>query len=475
MLFPSAVFLFAFLPFVLLVYYLSPRSWRNSILLVASLFFYAWGETVYVLLMLVSVAANYGFGLALDRADPQRRKRWLAAAMVFNLGLLVVYKYSNFLVDNLNLGLALIGMHAIHLDPVHLPLGISFFTFQAMSYVIDVYRFETRAQERFANVALYISLFPQLIAGPIVRYHDVAEQIISRLHDPSLFVSGVRRFVIGLAKKLIIANACGAAADAAFAVPAAQLGTGLAWLGIICYALQIYFDFSAYSDMAIGLGRMFGFRFLENFNYPYIATSLQDFWRRWHMSLSRWFRDYLYFSLGGNRISPRRTYVNLCIVFLLCGFWHGAAWNFVVWGALHGSFLALERAGLGALLQRMPRLLRHLYTLTVVLVGWIYFRADSLAHANHYLLALGGWSGERAVPGTVTWLLDPELVLTLVLGTVLSTPIYRWLSTQLLQPRLQTGGPIYLAWQFALVFGLLLVSASYVAATTYNPFIYFRF
>ncbi len=475
MLFPSTVFLFAFLPALLLVYYLAPRALRNTILLLASLLFYAWGETVYVLLMLFAVGANYLFGLAIAASDAGRRRLWVSLAVAANLGLLGWFKYANFLVDNLNRALIPLGFAAIELDPVHLPLGISFFMFQAMSYVVDVYRGTCEVQRRPDRVALYISLFPQLIAGPIVRYHDVAQQLAHRFHESSLFVSGARRFVLGLAKKLLIANTVGEVADTVFATPAGELGTMLAWLGIVCYALQIYFDFSAYSDMAIGLGRMFGFRFLENFNYPYIARSLRDFWRRWHISLSRWFRDYLYIPLGGNRHSAGRTYANLCIVFLLCGFWHGASWNFIVWGAIHGAFLAIERAGLERLLARLPAPLGHIYTLLVVLFAWVYFRADNLGHANDYALALLGLHAGHSVPGTVSGLLTADVIAALAAGILFSMPVYRRLSERWIIPRLAGGGLAYGASQLLMIAGLLLVSAAFVAAGTYNPFIYFRF
>jgi alginate O-acetyltransferase complex protein AlgI len=515
-LFPSTVFLFLFLPALLLVYYASPRAARNTVLLLASLFFYAWGETVYVALMLVSIAANYGFGLAISSSTAAAKRRWLVLAIAANLASLAWFKYAAFLAINVNVVFIALDLPPMPVVDVHLPLGISFFTFQAMSYVIDVYRGTCAVQRRLDRVALYICLFPQLIAGPIVRYHDVAQQLTGREHRAELFVSGMQRFIFGLAKKMLIANTVGEVADKVFALPAAELSTGLAWLGIVCYALQIYFDFSAYSDMAIGLGRMFGFRFLENFNYPYVATSLTEFWRRWHISLSRWFRDYLYIPLGGNRGSPVRTYANLCIVFLLCGFWHGASWNFIIWGALHGAFLVVERAGFSTVLQRLPRLFRHLYTLFVVLIAWVYFRAATLDGANTYVSALFGLDEGRDELARLPLLLTPDVLAAVVCGAALSAPLYPVLRARRNGSHAGTlgahasgpeealpgvgddvgaanadGGNAVpgsssagrgsgFAWARSALAGLgygvlFLLAVAFVAAGTYNPFIYFRF
>ena len=345
MVFSSTIFLFFFLPLTLLAYFVVGPRGRNLILLAASLLFYAWGETVYLLVMLFSIAANYLFGLLIDRARERgsRGGTAFALAVATNLGLLGFFKYANFFVDNLNQVLPVLGLAPMDIGRVHLPIGISFFTFQALSYIIDLYRNETAVQRSLLNFALYKALFPQLIAGPIVRYRDVAREIEQRTVSLDDFASGVQRFIIGLGKKVLIANVMGRAADTIFATPAETLPATLAWTGSIAFMLQIYFDFSGYSDMAIGLGRMFGFHFLENFNYPYIARSVREFWRRWHISLSTWFRDYLYIPLGGNRHGPVRTGANLLLVFLLCGLWHGASWTFLIWGVYHGIFLVLER------------------------------------------------------------------------------------------------------------------------------------
>ena len=477
MLFSSPIFLFIFLPAILVAYYLTPVRFKNYILLLASLFFYAWGETQYILLMLASILANFGFGIAIDRSrESKYPKIWLIFGVIFNLTLLIIFKYANFLVDNINIVSEALALPTIALEPVHLPLGISFFTFQAMSYIIDVYREDGKVQTRFSNIALYIALFPQLVAGPIVRYHDVARQIVSRRADAALVVSGIRRFTMGLAKKMLIANPLGQVADAAFAVPSNELGMALVWFGILCYALQIYFDFSGYSDMAIGLGRMFGFRFLENFNYPYIAKSLQDFWRRWHISLSRWFRDYLYIPLGGNRGAKARTYMNLFTVFFLCGLWHGASWNFVVWGLIHGCFLVLERAGLSRLLNCCWPVIGHIYTLLVVCIAWVFFRAEELPYAVSYVGAMLGL-GETGIGlrQVKVLALQPDYLMAFIIGVFLATPIYPWICRHIVAPRLEGRVGLYFFAQSSQIAVALALTLLAVVSTTYNPFIYFRF
>jgi alginate O-acetyltransferase complex protein AlgI len=349
--FSSPLFLFVFLPVVLAGYYAMPPRVKNAFLLLASLVFYAWGEPIYVALLVASIVGNYAFGLAIDRTHSTVGRRLVVTlAVLGNLAFLAYFKYFSFAL--VNFFSADSAQALASAAPDHLPLGISFFTFQALSYIIDVYRRTSPAQANPFSLALFISSFPQMIAGPIIRYADVQRQIEFRVHEAHLFVSGVRRFVFGLAKKVLIADVLGDSADQIFAEDAEDLSAGAIWLGIVCFAFQIYFDFSAYSDMAIGLGRMFGFRFKENFNYPYISRSLTEMWERWHISLGSWFRDYLYIPLGGNRHGAFRTHLNLWTVFLLCGLWHGASWNFVIWGALHGSVLVIERLGLGRLLQR---------------------------------------------------------------------------------------------------------------------------
>ncbi|MDH3281042.1 MAG: MBOAT family protein [Gammaproteobacteria bacterium] len=479
MVFSSTVFLYLFLPIVLLLYFAAPHRHRNLLLLMASLVFYAWGEGFYVTLMLVSIALNYVAGRAIHRFRPHAGgKIALISALAANLGLLAVFKYANFVVDTLNSLLAPLSIGAIALNPIHLPIGISFFTFQAMSYVVDVYRRESTPQSGFVNTALYISLFPQLIAGPIVRYHDIAAQLAKRRVTLKLFSDGVIRFTIGLGKKMLIANPLGEVADQIFAIPPSDLTASLTWLGVICYGLQIYFDFSGYSDMAIGLGRMFGFRFLINFNYPYISRSIREFWRRWHISLSRWFRDYLYVPLGGNRFGSWTTHRNLLLVFFLCGLWHGASWNFVIWGLIHGGFLVLERTdAFGGWLRRTWSPLRHAYSLFVVTVAWVFFRADDLPYALQYIGAMFGVGTGESVDHHLGLYLNTKIVLVLGIGVLGATPILPLTIKKARHAirRSAMAANILSAATVTTLALIMLAAAMHLAAGTHNPFIYFRF
>jgi len=485
MVFSSSVFLFLFLPVVLAVYALLPSLvLRNLFLLAASLFFYAWGEQSFVLVLIGSVIVNYLFGLAIGRLEDRGTPaRWMVgAAVAVNLGLLAFYKYANFAVDNLNVLFTHLGLAPLHLDPLHLPIGISFFTFQAMTYVIDIYRREGRAQRNPLNVGLYISMFPQLIAGPIVRYRDVATQITRRSVTLDKFSSGAERFIIGLGKKMILANTVGAAADRIFSIPGEGLTTGVAWIGTVCYTFQIYFDFSGYSDMAIGLGRIFGFHFPENFRSPYVSRSLREFWRRWHITLSAWFRDYLYIPLGGSRRSPARVYANLFTVFFLCGLWHGASWTFVIWGMIHGVFIVLERLGLERLLRRLPRAVQHAYLMFVVMVAWVFFRAETASHALVYLKAMAGFSlgdGIEFHPGTF---LNLALSLALLACMAASMPTGRRLRGLLGAVKAEAESTLPRAAHDVLLLvktgclgAILAACAMLLASGTHNPFIYFRF
>src|SRR5262249_27762906 len=424
-LFSSTVFLFLFLPLMLGLYFVVPRPLRNFLLLLASLFFYVWGEKLYIFVLIASIVLNYSMGLLIDRMKGRYAAGLAIGLAVFvNLGLLGAFKYANFVADNLNHLLVRLHLPLVHLDPVHLPLGISFFTFHALSYVIDVYRREVPALKNPINFALYISFFPQSIAGPIVRYNDVASQLTDRVVTLEGFAQGIRRFIIGLAKKMIIANTLAFPADAIFNLPTSELTWRLSWLGIICYTFQIYFDFSGYSDMAIGLAKMFGFQFKENFNYPYIAASVTDFWRRWHISLSTWYRDYLYIPLGGNRHGKARLYFNLVTVFFLCGLWHGASWTFILWGLFHGTFLVLERMGLGQLLEKAWAPVRHLYALLVVMVGWVLFKATTFSQALAYLgamVGLGKGLGYKYKPGIY---LNAQVTGVLVIAAVGCLPFF---------------------------------------------------
>jgi alginate O-acetyltransferase complex protein AlgI len=477
MLFGSPVFLFAFLPLVLALSLALPRRLRNGMLLLASLVFYAWGEPRFVLVMVASLAGNYVFGRLVDRAARAGRsaRPALALAVAFNLGLLAWFKYAGFLWQ-----LAGAAVPLPELEPIPLPIGISFFTFQALSYVIDVHRRDAPVQRNPLDFALYVAMFPQLIAGPIVRYRDVAVQLVQRTVDRAGFAEGVRRFVFGLGKKLLVADVVGLAADQVFALGPGELTTASAWLGIVCYTLQIYFDFSAYSDMAIGLGQMLGFRFLENFAHPYVSTSVTEFWRRWHISLSSWFRDYLYIPLGGNRGGRLRTYRNLLVVFFLCGLWHGASWTFVAWGLFHGAFLVLERAGLGAGLLRLPRPARHAYALLVVMAGWVLFRAESFEHAARFLGTLAGGGVAASAPGAAGAALfaTPQVLLAAAAGAVGSLPL--WPAVGRLRRSWIAAGRGGLdralgAGRTLAFLAVLAASLVQLAGGTYSPFIYFRF
>ena len=484
MVFSSIFFLFFFLPITLILYFSVGIKLRNFVLLFASLVFYAWGEVGYVLLMLFSISINWILGLLIDRAReiPSKSKMFLVLGIVINLVPLAFFKYGNFFLDNLRS----FGWESVSSwgngDPIHLPIGISFFTFQAISYIVDVYRNTAVVQRQPINLALYISLFPQLIAGPIVRYHDVAQQIVKRTVTLPGFQYGVQRFVLGLGKKVLIANNIGAVADHIFSLPAESLPAWLLWLGMLSYTLQIYYDFSAYSDMAIGLGRMFGFKFLENFNYPYSARSIQDFWRRWHISLSSWFKDYLYIPLGGNRKNVVRTYFNLLIVFFLCGLWHGANWTFVIWGLYHGLFLILERGGLGKIIARLPAAFQQVYAVFVVMIGWVFFRAESLEHAIVYLKSLGNFSNPGYLDAQLFATMNAEFYFALGLAVVFVYPIVPFLSAQYEQVLgkfsatscLLLKGMMNLGFICLMAF-IVIYSSAQLISGSHNPFLYFRF
>jgi len=479
-LFTEPTFLFLFLPVLLALYFAVPARWRNWTLLAASVLFYARGAGAFAFLVLGSIAFNYVAALAIAKRQGQpAARRLLAATVAINLLVLAAFKYAAFAVGNLNVALGAFGAAPFAVPEVLLPIGISFFTFHAISYVVDVYRRDAVAQKGPVEAALYLLVFPQLIAGPIIRYRQIAGQLSARLHVTSDFAYGIRRFVIGLAKKMLIANTLAGPADQIFAMAPAEVTAAHAWIAVVCYTLQIYFDFSGYSDMAIGLGRMFGFRFPENFNYPYIASSVQDFWRRWHMTLSAWFRDYLYIPLGGNRASAGRTYFNLVLVFFLCGLWHGASWTFVVWGLFHGAFLVVERLGLARGLAAVPPPVRHAYLLFVVMVSWVFFRAETLGGALAMLGAMFGMGGTAPTPYEATWYLNREVLLALAAAVVGSTPIVPRLAAWWAAPAADGGDPRY-AWAPSLVGVVALIllftaSLTLSAAQTYNPFIYFRF
>lgn len=464
MVFSSTTFLFLFLPIVLIAYYnpfFKSLNFKNAILIISSIFFYAWGEPFNVLLMLGSILINWALGLAVDKnRDNKMGKAMLALSVIFNIGMLFVFKYLTFTLENINL---IFGKQLDTLN-ITLPIGISFFTFQAMSYVIDVYRRNGEVQKNPCNVALYISFFPQLIAGPIVRYQTIAEQIKQRHENFDEFTDGVFRFMLGFVKKVLIANNVAVVADGIFDAPLDSVSS--AWLGAAAYSLQILFDFSGYSEMAIGLGKMFGFEFLENFDYPYLSKSVSEFWRRWHISLGTWFRDYVYFPLGGSRVKKSRLVLNLFVVWTLTGIWHGANWTFLVWGLLYFVLLALEKlTGFASKIK----VLGHVYTMLFVVIGWVIFRAESLAKAWEYIKAMFGF-GSLTLIGENTVFYLSNYGFFLCLGLVFCFPILRTL-----KKKINVKKPIYTGLFGLLLLALFAVSLTYTINGTYNPFIYFNF
>ncbi|MBR3819594.1 MAG: MBOAT family protein [Clostridia bacterium] len=466
MLFSSAIFLFIFLPFAIAIYYTALRSNRrlqNIFLCILSIFFYAWGEPAFVFVMLISIIINYFWGKYISQNSSQQKKKLaVTISVIVNLSFLFVFKYLSYTIENINL---FIGTD-FPIPSITLPIGISFFTFQAMSYVIDVYRGE-EYQSDIINVGLYISFFPQLIAGPIVRYATVAQQIKNRKETFEDFSEGVLRFIIGLGKKVLIANTMAVVADYFFDSNVSSLSLTGAWIGALAYTFQIYFDFGGYSDMAIGLGRMFGFRFLENFDYPYISLSITEFWRRWHISLGSWFRDYLYFPLGGSRVEKKsRMIFNLFVVWLATGIWHGANWTFVLWGLMYFMLLVVEKlTGLHNTKKAKP--IRYIYTIFFVIMGWVIFRSESVGNAVNYIASMLGLSGTIVDNSALFYL--KENIICFILATVCSTPVIKHLNEKYLANKI---GEIVVSVILALVF---LVSVIYIVKGTYNPFIYFNF
>ncbi len=450
MVFSSITFLFIFLPVVLLAYFFLPEKCRNYVLLIASLFFYAWGEPVYIVLMLLSIAFNYVCGLELDaQTDEKKKKIKLGIAVAANLSVLILFKYCTFL-------------------QLSLPIGISFYTFQAISYIVDVYRGNAPVQKNVLNFALYISMFPQLIAGPIVRYADINEQLSNRQISPAEFGAGMRRFLLGLAKKVILANGLGAIFAEVTAEAASGMAVTTAWIGLLAYALQIYFDFSGYSDMAIGLGRMFGFHFNENFLLPYTATSITDFWRKWHISLSSWFREYVYIPLGGNRKGAARQILNLLIVWGLTGIWHGASSNFMFWGLYYGVLLILEKFLWGKYIDKLPKVLQHIYALFFIILGWTLFFSGSLGEAVTYFGYLFG-AGSTGITDAFT---APAIMYQLplwIIGIFACTSLCRNLLTKAEHSR-KAAMAVNIAY-----IAVFILAVSSLITDSYNPFLYFRF
>jgi alginate O-acetyltransferase complex protein AlgI len=483
MVFSSITFLFYFLPGVLLLYWLVGKRMQNLLLLLASLLFYAWGEGVYLLLMLTSISINFVSGQLIHafRASPLG-KFFCIVGIILNLGLLGYYKYGSFITENLNVVLDFIGLPMILLDPVRLPIGISFFTFQALSYIIDVYRQQNEPQKNFINLGLYIALFPQLIAGPIVRYHDIAAQLANRRVTREGFAYGVQRFLFGLSKKVLLANTMAVVADKIFALPVIELTPSVAWLGIFCFILQLYYDFSGYSDMAIGLGRMFGFHFLENFNYPYISRSLSEFWIRWHISLGTWIRDYVYFPLGGSRLGERRTQINLFIVFFLCGLWHGASWNMAIWGVYNGVVVLIERTRFSDYRRKLWYPLQIISFLLIFMFGMVIFCTPTLAAAKHYFLVMIGLISEPAAVHSASFYLNSKVLFEIAVAVVFSLPVYPALGRLRAQISERLTGRRLSIFYISVEVSRLVITLSLVyftcislASGVYNPFIYFRF
>lgn len=469
MVFSSLTFLFLFFPIVIGVYYLCPRALRNLWLLAASLLFYAWGEPVYIRLMVASILFNYLCGLGVAALQKQEKKGIAKALLILcvvgNIGALGVFKYADLLIGTIN-GIA--GSHLALLE-LALPIGISFYTFQALSYVIDVYRGTVAAQKNPITFGTYIALFPQLIAGPIVQYKTVQEQLSCRRETAAQFAAGIGRFTVGLGKKVLIANQVGALWDTVSALPQAQLAAGTAWLGALAFTFQIYFDFSGYSDMAIGLGKMLGFEFLENFDYPYLSRSITEYWRRWHISLGTWFREYVYIPLGGNRHGLSRQILNLIIVWGLTGLWHGASWNFLLWGLYYGVILIVEKVWLLRPLQKAPAAVQHLYSLLLIILGWIIFALTDFSAIGGYFAALFGAHG--GLDSSTMYLLTSNLILLVIAGFA-STRLPAKLAAGFVQ-RLTPAGQTAVKCIFYT--GVLLLCIAFLVGDSYNPFLYFRF
>lgn len=469
MLFSSGVFLLYFLPFLLLFYMLAPAAFKNPVLLLASLFFYAWGEPLFVFVLLGITVADFYITAQMDRATGRRRRQWLVFFLILHIGLLVVFKYPNFLVHNFNLLLGALNFAPIAWKTASLPIGISFFTFQAITYAVDIYRKEAELQRKIQDYALFVFLFPHLIAGPIVKYNRIAVELTDRVSNAGTFHSGMYRFCIGLAKKVLLANVLAEFAELLHASQPVP-GSGTAWLGMLAYTFQIYFDFSGYSDMAIGLGGIFGFHFPENFDRPYGARSITEFWQRWHITLGDFMRNYLYIPLGGNRRGPARTYFNLLLVFFLSGLWHGDSWNFVLWGLMHGTFLVIERLFLKQVLDRSG-IFAVGYTFLIVLNAWVFFRFDTFGEALDQFRAMWTFTGsfpEIANISYYLWMLGISIGIALVGILQRSGRFTRF-------PAFSTTSVFPYLGRFVVMLVLYVVSFSYIIAGSYNPFIYFRF
>lgn len=471
MVFSSILFLFRFLPIFMICYFVSPQRMRNVILFLGSLIFYAWGEPVYVVLMLFSTVSDYLHGRGIAVCRGKSAAKWLlASSLCINLLVLGFFKYCDFLIQAFN-GIAGTSVPILNLP---LPIGISFYTFQTMSYSIDVYRGEAKVQKNLLDFGVFVTMFPQLIAGPIVKYTAVQDDLHTHRANMTQISYGCRRFVVGLAKKVLLANNIGALWEEISAVNFAGMDIMTAWMGILAFAFQIYFDFSGYSDMAIGVGAVMGFHFPENFKYPYLSFSVTEFWRRWHISLSSWFRDYVYIPLGGNRKGLARQIVNILIVWTLTGIWHGAGWNFLFWGIWFAVFLILEKMGIGMVLHYLPKTVGYIYTALVVLVGWVFFSVESFAGVVEYLKAMFGLNGAGLFSRQALYL-GGEYVILFVAAVLACLPLGHMIAEKLRKSRTGYGMGLYFVAEKVVLGGLLLTSIAYVVAASYNPFLYFRF
>lgn len=471
MVFSSIVFLLCFLPLFMLVYFYVDKEYKNAVILIGSIFFYAWGAPRFIFVILFTTLLDFYLVTCMDRiASETKRKLLLTVSLAVNVGLLFYFKYSNFFIDNVNQALGMFTDKQIHWTKLLLPIGISFYTFETITYVVDVYRRVHKPLTKFWDYQLYIILFPKLIAGPIIRYHELADQITDRKETTDDRLTGFYRFVLGLGKKVLIANQMGVVADAIFGSDYSQMDTLTAWVGSLAYTFQIYFDFSGYSDMAIGLGKMMGFKFPENFNNPYISKSITEFWRRWHITLGSWMRNYLYIPLGGNRVSTRRLYLNLWLVFLASGLWHGASWSFVFWGAYHGFFLVVERAFFGKVLNRIGKIPAILLTFLIVNLGWVFFRIDRISDAGRYIKRMFTFhvnAGTRFETEFLTWLVIAALLSFFAIpkwGQKIQDAVY-------VNPYTNTRHVV--VWGSCII--LFLLSISSITSSGFNPFIYFRF
>lgn len=467
MVFSSLIFLYFFLPIVLITYFLVPKKIKNVIILISGLFFYAWGEPRYIIIMIIAIFIDYSAGLLMGKFDDDNKMRtvFLLVSVLMNVGLLAVFKYSSFFITNIN------GFFGFNINDPHLPLpiGISFYTFQSMSYTIDLYLRKVKVQKNFLNYSAYVTLFPQLVAGPIVRYEDVAGELNNRVINTSKVAEGIGLFIKGLGKKVLLANNIGLIWTQVKAMEYSEISVLTAWIGILAFTFQIYFDFSGYSDMAIGMGKMLGFTFPQNFNYPYISKSISEFWRRWHISLGTWFRHYVYIPLGGNRGGLIKTIRNLLIVWMVTGFWHGASWNFIIWGLYFGVLIIIERLGFGKILEKLPSIVSQFYTFLLVVIGWVFFDINGLKPAFNYLKAMFGGNGV-AVDSISKYLLMSNLLI-FVICIFASTEITKKIYTKLTSAKVNIIQYVMPVLQLA----IMVICTAYLVDATYNPFIYFRF